>query len=147
MKRIMVTLGAAGVMLVVAGSVSACGTTTGTALPAPQPSFSSAPAVSASRSDVAASVDSSGLCGWLAAELPAVQAAAVNAATTARGTNIGAETQFAIDYGSWIAEDPVARKLDDATHLDTVTTTQCPSIRTQYAKALGSDSFSGALGP
>lgn len=48
MKRIMVTLVAAGVPLVVAGSVSACGTTTGTAGPSPQPSSSTTPAASAS---------------------------------------------------------------------------------------------------
>jgi len=93
-----------------------------------------------------ASVDAAALCAFLKTDLPAVEAAGSDSASSARGTNIGAEAQFAGDFASWISDDPTTRKLDDATQLVAVTAARCPEVRTQLVKALGASSFSTALG-
>jgi len=61
------------------------------------------------------------MCAFLTTDAPAVEAAGSDSATSARGTNIGAEAQFAGDFASWISDDPrcsQARRRDPARHGD-----------------------------
>lgn len=97
----------------------------------------SSPTASATHASAAAGnpVDSAAFCAFLAKMAPRLKS---------DGSSAGAEADFAIEFASWIEDQP--QKPRTASDLDDASQQTCPQARTDVVAAMGANSFSDALG-